>query len=53
MGQSAGAVERHKHLSFITFLGDSDEVVFKHYKGIPPSNWKNDELYFLEACQQV
>ena len=47
---------RDKQLSFITFLEDSDEVVFQPYRGTPPSNWdlkKDDTLYLLEACQRV
>ena len=28
--------------------------MFKQYEGIPPIVWsKDDELYFLKACQQV
>ena len=53
MGYSAVAGRMNKHLSFITFLNDTDQIVFQQYKGIPPINWKNDDLYFLEACQRV
>ena len=47
---------KDKQLSFITFLNGSDDVVFKRYEGIPPSNWdlkEDDVLYYLEACQPV
>ena len=53
MGQSAGARTKDKQLFFFTFLEDSNEVVFNFYKGIPPSNWREDDMYYLEACPQV
>ena len=44
----------HKYLSFLTFLEDTDEVVFMEYKGIRPTNWKDDKcMYFLEAPKRV
>ena len=42
-----------KYLSFLTFLKDTDQIMFKLYEGVPPIVWKDDEMYFLKACQQV
>ena len=52
MGHST-FVRTGKHLSFLTFLEDADQIMFKQYKGIPPIIWKDDDVYFLEACTQL
>ena len=52
MGHST-FVRMAKHLSFLTCLKDTDQVMFKQYKGVPPIIWKDDDVYFLEACPQV
>ena len=53
MGHSAVAGRMDKHLSFLTFLKDTDQIEFQQYNGYPPAKWKDDDLYFLRACQRV
>ena len=42
-----------KHLSFLTSLKDTDQIIFKKYKGVPPIDWEDYDLYFLEVCRRV